>query len=120
MDIRSWLRTLDLEQYAEIFEENDLTLEDLPELTSTELKDDIGISSLGHRKKILKAMEAMAGLGEDEQIIIETYPYLIAYPFKVMLEEKNSFQKLQLMKDVFLNLLKYLGLLTATEYFFSA
>lgn len=120
MDIRSWLRSLELEQYADAFEANDLTFEDLEELTQDELKGDLGVSSLGHRKKILKAIESLSGLGEAEQAIIDAYPYLIAYPFKLMLEEKNSFQKLQLMKDVFLNLLKYLGLLTATEYFFSA
>jgi tetratricopeptide (TPR) repeat protein len=36
-----------------------------------------------------------------------------------MLDEKIPSQKVLLMKDVFLNILKYLGLLTAAEYFLS-
>ncbi len=49
--------------------------------------------------------------------IIETYPYFIAHPYKRALEEEDNFKRLHLIKEVFLNYLKYLGLLTASEYF---
>lgn len=49
--------------------------------------------------------------------IIETYPYFIAHPYKRALYEEDSFKRLHLLKEVFLNYLKYLGLLTASEYF---
>ena len=49
--------------------------------------------------------------------IIETYPYFLAHPYKRALEEEDSFKRLHLLKEVFLNYLKYLGLLTASEYF---
>lgn len=49
--------------------------------------------------------------------IIETYPYFLAHPYKRALEEVDSFKRLHLLKEVFLNYLKYLGLLTASEYF---
>ncbi len=120
MDIRSWLKSLELEQYADAFEGNDLTFDDLSGLTADELRDDLGIASLGHRKKLLKAIEDLGGMSDEERRIVSDYPYLLSFPLRMMLEEKNCFQKLQLMKDVFLNLLKYVGLLTATEYFFSS
>lgn len=49
--------------------------------------------------------------------IIETYPYFLAHPYKRALEEEDNFKRLHLLKEVFLNYLKYLGLLTASEYF---
>jgi hypothetical protein len=49
--------------------------------------------------------------------IIETYPYFLAHPYKRALFEEDSFKRLHLLKEVFLNYLKYLGLLTTSEYF---
>jgi len=59
LDIDSWLRGIGLAQYAEMFRANDIDLELLSRLTNDDLKD-IGIASLGHRKKLL---EAIAELG---------------------------------------------------------
>jgi hypothetical protein len=56
-------------------------------------------------------------LDEIDSIIIETYPYFLAHPYKRALEEEDDFKRLHLLKEVFLNFLKYLGLLTASEYF---
>lgn len=56
-------------------------------------------------------------LDVNDSIIIETYPYFLAHPYKRALEEEDSFKRLHLLKEVFLNYLKYLGLLTASEYF---
>ena len=119
MNIREWLSSIELEQYAEVFEENDLGMDDLAELSAEELKDDLGITSLGHRKKIMKALDSLGEFDDDDQEILQNYPYILAMPYDLMLKEKAPFQKLQLLKDLFLNYLKYLGLLTATEYFFS-
>lgn len=49
--------------------------------------------------------------------IIESYPYFLAHPYKRALDEEDGFKRLHLLKEVFLNYLKYLGLLTASEYF---
>jgi hypothetical protein len=54
---------------------------------------------------------------EVDSSIIETYPYFLAHPYKRALEEEDGFKRLHLLKEVFLNYLKYLGLLTASEYF---
>lgn len=118
--MEQWLKGLGLEKYLDLFEENEITLEYLPEITDEDLKD-IGIKSLPHRKQILKAIADLSenALDEQEKQVIKAYPYLIAYPFREMLNQENHFLRIQLMKDVFLNVLKYLGLLTVEEYIVS-
>ncbi len=53
-DIRSWLTTLGLEKYIPAFEQNDVDLDVLPELSELDLAE-LGVS-LGHRKKIIGAV----------------------------------------------------------------
>jgi len=57
--LRQWLENLDLGQYAQTFADNDIDLEVLPELSDQDLKE-LGLS-LGHRRKLLKAVAALAG-----------------------------------------------------------
>ena len=52
--------------------------------------------------------------------LINNLPYVIAYPLKRTLSEKHAWTKINLFKDTFLNYLKYLGLLTASEFFNSS
>ena len=49
--------------------------------------------------------------------LISSLPYVIAYPLKQTLLEKHPWTKINLLKDTFLNYLKYLGLLVASEFF---
>jgi tetratricopeptide (TPR) repeat protein len=49
--------------------------------------------------------------------LINNLPYVIAYPLKKALTEKHAWTKINLLKDTFLNYLKYLGLITASEFF---
>ncbi|MEP2533492.1 adenylate/guanylate cyclase domain-containing protein [Shimia sp.] len=53
-EIGRWLSSLEMPQYVSAFEENDITLLDLPDLTDADLKD-LGVASMGHRKAILRA-----------------------------------------------------------------
>jgi class 3 adenylate cyclase len=53
--IEDWLREIGLEQYAQRFVENDIDFRVLPDLTDQDLKD-LGVSSLGHRRLLLRAM----------------------------------------------------------------
>ena len=59
MNIDSWLGEIGFAQYAEMFRANDIDIELLVRLTNDDLKD-MGVVSLGHRKKLL---EAIADLG---------------------------------------------------------
>ncbi|MEH2515323.1 class 3 adenylate cyclase/pimeloyl-ACP methyl ester carboxylesterase [Bradyrhizobium sp. AZCC 1610] len=54
MDIEAWLRGLGLEQYVTAFRENNVEADVLLRLTAEDLKD-IGVRSVGHRRKLLAA-----------------------------------------------------------------
>ncbi len=58
-DLAEWLGRLGLSQYAESFAENNIEYAILPDLTENDLEK-LGVSSLGHRKKLLRAIEALA------------------------------------------------------------
>ena len=59
MDVGDWLRSLGLGQYEALFRENDIDAEVLSDLTDGDFEK-IGVS-LGHRKRLLKAVAALAG-----------------------------------------------------------
>ena len=53
-DLGSWLDSLELGQYKDVFLRNDVTLDVLPQLTDADLKE-LGLS-LGHRRKVFVAL----------------------------------------------------------------
>ena len=57
-DLADWLNGHGLGQYAQTFAENHIEYSVLSDLTEDDLIK-IGISSLGHRKKLLRAIEAL-------------------------------------------------------------
>ena len=57
--ISEWLHPLDLDQYIQVFADNDVDLELLPSLSEQDLEK-LGVTSLGHRKKLLKAIAELA------------------------------------------------------------
>ena len=58
MDIVVWLRSLGLGKYEAAFRENDIDETVLPSLTHENLKE-LGVASLGHRRKLLDAIAAL-------------------------------------------------------------
>ena len=56
--IRQWLEELGLPQYADAFEANDIDMSLLSDLTDGFLKE-LGVASVGHRVKLLKAIAGM-------------------------------------------------------------
>jgi class 3 adenylate cyclase len=60
LDIAEWLRSLGLDQYEGAFRDNDVDAEMLSGLTSDDLRE-LGVASLGHRKKLLGAIMALSG-----------------------------------------------------------
>jgi class 3 adenylate cyclase len=58
MDVAAWLSGLGLEQYAELFRENDIDGEILCGMTAEDLKE-LGISSFGHRRRLLNAIATL-------------------------------------------------------------
>ena len=58
MDLGGWLRSLGLEKYEAAFRENEIHEKVLPNLTPEDLKD-LGVSIVGHRRKLLDAIAAL-------------------------------------------------------------
>src|SRR5436853_3020938 len=64
MDVAEWLRRLGLEQYVPAFHANDIDEEVLRRLTSEDLRE-LGVTSIGHRRRLL---DAIAALGTAEAL----------------------------------------------------
>jgi len=60
IDIADWLRGLGLEQYAQLFRDNDIDGEILSGMNAEDLKE-LGIGSFGHRRRLLNAITALGG-----------------------------------------------------------
>jgi len=58
-ELVEWLRQLGLGQYSEGFTENDIVFSILPDLSDQDLKE-LGVSSLGHRRQLLRAIAELA------------------------------------------------------------
>jgi class 3 adenylate cyclase len=61
VDVKAWLKSLGLEQYAAAFRENAIDAEVLPTLTSDDLRE-MGVVPIGHRRRLL---DAIAKLQDD-------------------------------------------------------
>ncbi len=64
MDIAAWLHGLGLQQYEQAFCDNAIDAAVLPELTADDLKD-LGVSLVGHRRKLLAAIAALRSEGSS-------------------------------------------------------
>ena len=59
MDVAAWLQDLGLERYVPAFRDNDIDAEVLLKLTAEDLIS-IGVTSVGHRRKLLERLPASA------------------------------------------------------------
>src|ERR1700730_8331554 len=58
IDVKSWLQKLGLAQYEPAFRDNEVDGDVLPDLTADDLIA-IGITAVGHRRKLLSAIAAL-------------------------------------------------------------
>jgi hypothetical protein len=79
MDIGGWLRGLGLERYEQAFRENEIDEEVLPGLTADDLKD-LGVALVGHRRRLLDAIAALAAAPPAPMPYINHYSFHIADP----------------------------------------
>src|SRR6516225_5732227 len=70
MDVAAWLQDLGLERYVSAFRDNDIDAEVLLKLTAEDLIS-IGVTSVGHRRKLL---EAIADFGTAVPTVVVTAP----------------------------------------------
>src|SRR5271167_4239798 len=66
MSVADWLNGLDLGQYAQVFADNDIDLDLLRTLSDADLKE-IGVISLGHRRKLLAAAAALTAKATESR-----------------------------------------------------
>jgi class 3 adenylate cyclase/predicted ATPase len=71
MDVSDWLRKLRLERYEAAFRDNDVDAEVLPELTADDLIS-IGVTSVGHRRKLLAAIGALGAAAPSASVPFQT------------------------------------------------
>ena len=64
-DVGVWLRGIGLGEYEAAFRENNIDATVLPNLTAEDIKD-LGIGTVGHRRKLLDAIALLHG-GADAQ-----------------------------------------------------
>src|SRR6516162_6363336 len=69
MDVVVWLRGLGLGKYDAAFRENEIDETVLPNLTGEDLKE-LGVTALGHRRKLLDAIAALRndGIGQPQAL----------------------------------------------------
>ena len=103
MDIVSWLGTLGLAQYGSSFVDNDIDDATLTLLTDDDLRE-MGVTSLGHRKRILAAIAKLAGQVEGEALVEPSVstrlPSILALPLRDYFHEHNPVLKLWHACDV--------------------
>src|SRR5215472_6347600 len=73
MDIAAWLRGLGLERYETTFRDNEVDETVLPELTADDLKE-IGVTAVGHRRKLLQAIAQLSAIEAPPDPIPPTAP----------------------------------------------
>lgn len=67
-NVAQWLAELGLESYTPLFDGNHIDWETLPDLSDDDLKE-IGVVSLGHRKKILRALTKLSDKAEADDVL---------------------------------------------------
>ena len=60
MDVGEWLRSIGLGQYEAAFRDNEIDDDVLRKLTADDLKD-LGVTIVGHRRKIMTAIAELSG-----------------------------------------------------------
>lgn len=65
MDIAAWLRSLGLERYEQAFRDHAIEPDLLPSLTADDLKE-LGVTAVGHRRRLLDAVAALASERQGE------------------------------------------------------
>jgi class 3 adenylate cyclase/predicted ATPase len=73
LQIADWLKKLGLGQYAQSFSENDINSSILSDLTDQDLKE-LGVSSLGHRRQLLRAIAELTSVEKGAPKIAAAAP----------------------------------------------
>jgi WD40 repeat protein len=103
-NVRALLESLGLASLADTFAQNHIDSETLPGLSDADLKE-LGVSSLGHRRRILAAAQSMGLL---PGVSLDQLPSHLAIPLQRWAEETHPVQRLWRISDSVEVLLRYL------------
>jgi SAM domain (Sterile alpha motif) len=67
--IADWLKQLGMHEYIQRFAENDIDFAILSDLTDQDLEK-IGVASLGHRRKLLRAIANLKGVEKSAPAVV--------------------------------------------------
>ncbi|MFY9839950.1 MAG: adenylate/guanylate cyclase domain-containing protein, partial [Xanthobacteraceae bacterium] len=70
LQVADWLKQLSMQEYVQHFAENDIDFAILSELTDQDLEK-IGVTSLGHRRKLLRAIADLRGVEKGAPTVAE-------------------------------------------------
>lgn len=107
MDILSWLTTHQLDQFAAAFQDNGLSLDGVVGLTHEDLRDGLGIARFEDRRRLLAAIEVLAGEREvsaqevayPQGLDAATMPTYLAHPWHALCAETHARVKLHWLTD---------------------
>jgi hypothetical protein len=68
MDVAAWLRELGLEQYVQVFRDNAVDADVLPDLTAEDIKE-IGVVAVGDRRRLLRAIADLRPSGGNRPVV---------------------------------------------------
>ncbi|KAJ3287429.1 WD repeat, SAM and U-box domain-containing protein 1 [Borealophlyctis nickersoniae] len=66
--IRDWLKSLALDEHTQAFEDQEITLDDVPMLTDEDVTNAVGIRKVGQRRRILRAVQALRDRVESKAV----------------------------------------------------
>src|SRR5210317_1352 len=72
INVRDWLESLGLGEYAAAFEENYNDGQVLAHLTADDLKE-IGVSAVGHRRRLLEAIKKLAQGDQSDNLAVNEF-----------------------------------------------
>jgi hypothetical protein len=89
VDSAAWLRGPGLEQYEAASRANDIDPSVLPRLTAEDLKD-LGVTLVGHRRRLLDALGAEAPASPDASAPAATEPRHLTMMFCDLIGERSA------------------------------
>jgi hypothetical protein len=84
-DVAEWLKMIGLGDYQETFTKNNITGKNIFELTEADFRADLGITSIGHRKNLMKNIELLAETAKQSK----TYNNYLKGKLKKLLGQKK-------------------------------
>lgn len=123
MDIRGWLETLGLGQYAEAFEALGIQPHEVPQLGEPDLKE-LGVASLVHRRRILQGAAGAAAAqsllpagpaaaqvtGSLQDRVLARFPFPIAYGYRRVAEPESATHAVDCVFYTYTALLRFTAL----------